>query len=125
MDRIFISDLLVRCTIGVHDKERQEKQDVIINISLFADLRKAGKSDHIGDCIDYSSIKKQIIKAAENSHFFTIEALSEALAKICLISTAVSEVLVRVEKPAALRFARSVGVEIIRRRRKWPWLACL
>jgi FolB domain-containing protein len=123
MDRILISDLLVRCIIGVRDEERREKQDVLINISLFADLRKAGKSDHIGDTTDYSSLKKQIIKTAENSHFFTIEALAESLAEICLTSPAVSEVLMRVEKPSALRFARSVGVEIIRKRRKWSWSA--
>jgi FolB domain-containing protein len=121
MDRILISDLLVRCIIGVRAEERKEKQDVLINLSLFADLRKAGKSDLLEDSVDYSAVKKRILNMAEFSQFYLVEALAEAAAEICLEQRAVSRVQVRVEKPSALRFARSVGVEITRERKKWPW----
>jgi FolB domain-containing protein len=114
MDRILISDLLVRCIIGVRDEERREKQDVVINLSLFADLAKPGKSDRIEDAVDYSAVKKRILRMVENSQFFLVEALAEAIAEICLEQPAISRVQVRVEKPSALRFARSVGVEITR-----------
>ncbi len=116
MDRILINDLLVRCIIGVNEDERREKQDVVINIAISADLAKAGASDQFEDAIDYRSLKKKIIAMAENSHFFLVEALAEAVAGICLEHPAVREALVRVEKPGALRFARSVGVEIARQR---------
>ncbi len=117
MDRILISDLLVRCIIGVRDEERREKQDVVINLSLFADLTKPGKSDRIEDAVDYSAVKKRVLRMAENSQFFLVEALAEAIAEICLEQPAISRVQVRVEKPSALRFARSVGVEITRERK--------
>jgi FolB domain-containing protein len=117
MDRILISDLLVRCIIGVRDEERREKQDVVINLSLFADLTKPGKSDRIEDAVDYSTVKKRVLRMAENSQFFLVEALAEAIAEICLEQPAISRVQVRVEKPSALRFARSVGVEITRERK--------
>jgi len=117
MDRILISDLLVRCIIGVRDEERREKQDVVINLSLFADLAKPGKSDRIEDAVDYSAVKKRILRMAENSQFFLVEALAEAIAEICLEQPALSRVQVRVEKPSALRFARNVGVEITRERK--------
>ena len=42
--------------------------------------------------------------------------LAEAVAEICLREKAVERVEVLVEKPGALRFARSVGVEIVRDR---------
>ncbi len=116
MDRILINDLLVRCIIGVNEDERREKQDIVINIAISADLAKAGASDRFEDAIDYRSLKKKIIAMAENSHFFLVEALAEAVAGICLEHPAVREALVRVEKPGALRFARSVGVEIARQR---------
>ena len=45
-----------------------------------------------------------------------VEALAQAVADICLEHPAVREARVRVEKPGALRFARSVGVEITRGR---------
>jgi FolB domain-containing protein len=117
MDRILISDLLVRCIIGVRDEERREKKDVVINLSLCADLAKPGKSDRIEDAVDYSAVKKRILRMVENSQFFLVEALAEAIAEICLEQPAISRVQVRVEKPSALRFARSVGIEITRERK--------
>lgn len=116
MDRILISDLLVRCIIGIGDDERKNKQDVVINLSLSVDLRKAGKSDSIRDAVDYAVLKKQIVAMAEGSQFFLVEALAEKIAEICLAYPAIRQARVRVEKPGALRFARSVGVEITRDR---------
>jgi D-erythro-7,8-dihydroneopterin triphosphate epimerase len=116
MDRILISDLLVRCIIGVNDEERRDKQDVVVNVAISTDLSKAGKSDRFEDAVDYRDIKKRIMAKVENSQFHLVEAMAEAIAGICLEQPAVTEALVRVEKPSALRFARSVGVEITRRR---------
>jgi FolB domain-containing protein len=116
MDRILISDLLARCIIGVRDEERQDKQDVLINLSLSVDLRKAGTSDQLEDSVDYRALNKQVLSMAESSHFHLVEALAQAVADICLGHPAIQEATVRVEKPGALRFARNVGVEIVRRR---------
>ncbi len=114
MDRIVISDLSVRCIIGVNADERREKQDVLINIALYADLCKAGRSDRFEDTVDYRAIKKEIVSVVENSSYHLVEALSEAIADLCLRYPGVLQAKVRVDKPAALRFARSVGVEITR-----------
>jgi len=116
MDRILIKDLLARCIIGVNDDERREKQDVVVNIAISADLRPAGTSDRFEDAVDYRSVKKKIIAMVETSRFYLVEALAERIAQICLEDAKVREVTVTVEKPAALRFARSVGVEITRGR---------
>jgi FolB domain-containing protein len=116
MDRILISDLLVRCIIGVRDEERRDKQDVLINLALSVDLRKAGTSDRLEDSVDYRAVKKQILSMAESSQFLLVESLAQSVADICLGHPSVQEVTVRIEKPGALRFARSVGVEIVRQR---------
>ena len=116
MDRILISDILARCIIGVRDEERRDKQDVLINLSLSVDLHKAGTSDRLEDSVDYRALNKQILTMAESSQFNLVEALAQAVADICLGHPSVKEATVRVEKPGALRFARSVGVEIVRRR---------
>lgn len=113
-DQIVIKDLLVRGVIGVNDWEREQAQDVLVNISLFADLQRAGLSDSIDDTLNYRSVTKQIIQHIETSQRFTLEALASDIARICLGHPAVEKVRVRVEKPGALRFARSVGVEIER-----------
>lgn len=116
MDRIRICDLLVRCILGINDKERREKQDVVINLTIHTDLRKACKGDSIEDTVDYRALKKRIIAMAEDSQYFLVEALAEAVAELCLDEQRVQQVDVSVDKPHALRFARTVVVEITRTR---------
>lgn len=116
LDRITIRDLEFRCIIGINDDERREKQDVVVNLTLGADLRAACRSDDIADTIDYKDLKKRILALAETSRFFLVEALAQAIADLCLANARVQEATVRVEKPTALRFARTVGVEITRSR---------
>lgn len=116
MDRIRICDLLVRCILGINDSERREKQDVVINLTIYADLHKAGKSDRIEDTVDYRALKKRILAMAESSQYFLVEALADAIAELSLGQQGVRQVDVRVEKPHGLRFANSVAVEISRKR---------
>jgi len=116
LDRIHIADLLVRCIVGTNPGERAKPQDVVINITLHADLRAACRSDRIEDTVDYRSLKQRIVEMVEASHFFLVEALAEAISDVCLSDPRVRKARVRVEKPTALRFARTVGVEIERER---------
>ncbi len=116
MDRILIKDLRARCIIGVKEEERREKQDVTINVDLFADLRRAARSDRFEDTVDYRAIKKEILKMVEGSSYNLLESLTESVANLCLNRQGVRRVRIRVEKPSALRFARSVGIEMIRRK---------
>jgi len=115
-DQIFITDLQFRCIVGVNEDERREKQDVVAQITLDVDLRQAGQSDAIEDTVDYRAIKKAILAMAEQSQFQLVEALAESMAAICLRNSRVNCVTVEVQKPGALRFARTVGVRIVRQR---------
>jgi len=116
MDRILIEGLRVHCTIGADEAERREKQDVVISLAVTADLSEACQSDRLEDTVDYRSLRKRIVARIEESEFFLIEALAEAVAGICLEHPLVSRVVVRVDKPAAFGHARSVGVEVTRER---------
>ena len=113
-DRIDIQDLLLRGIIGINDWEREKQQDILINISLFGDFRSSGDSDDIADTVNYRTVTKKVIRHVETSKRFTVEALASDIARICLEEPGVHRARVRVEKPGALRFARSVGVEIER-----------
>lgn len=119
MDRITIRDLHLRCIIGIQAWERKTLQDVVISLTLATDLRQAGRTDRIEDTINYKTLTKKIIRFVENSHFQLVEALADGVARLALEDERVVTVTVVVEKPGALRFARSVGVEIQRDR---PWL---
>lgn len=116
MDKVFIKDLLVRGIIGIREWEREKEQDILINVTVYTDTLRAAETDDIEDCVDYSALAKKIQAHAETAKRLTVEALANDLAKLCLETPLVRKVVVRVEKPGAVRFAKSVGVEVERKR---------
>ncbi len=114
MDKIIIEDLLVRSIIGINPKERVNKQDILINIVLYADIGEAANSDDINAAVNYKSVTKRVIQHVEDSSDLLVEKLVSDLARLILTEFPVERVRVRVEKPGAVRFAKSVGIEIER-----------
>ena len=104
MDRVLIRDLMVRGVIGISERERKERQDIVINVIMSANIHKAGESDNIDDCVNYRTVSKEIIKHVETVGRYTVEALATDIAGICLRHEGVKKVKVRVEKPGAVRF---------------------
>jgi len=116
MDKIFIKDLMVRGIIGVSERERSQPQDIVINVTMFADISEGALKDDINLCVNYRTAAKAIIAHIEKANRYTVEALASDIAEICLAMEGVHKVKVSVEKPGAVRFSRSVGVEITRRK---------
>ncbi|MEM7118232.1 MAG: dihydroneopterin aldolase [Chloroflexota bacterium] len=115
MDKVIIKDLLMRGIVGINPDERVKKQDILVNVVAFTDIRTAAASDNIDDALNYKEITKRIIRhVEEESADFLVEKLVTDLARIILSEFNVERVQVRLEKPTALRFARSVGIEIER-----------
>jgi FolB domain-containing protein len=114
MDKVVIKNILARGIIGIRDWERNLPQDILINIDVYTEQRRQNAPDDISECIDYSKLTKKVIQQAETAKRFTVEALAEDIARICLEDKRVLKTTVRVEKPGAVRFAESVGVEIER-----------
>ncbi len=116
LDRIYITELAARGIIGINAEEREKKQDIVVNITLYTDLSLSCKTDNINDTVDYKNIKKRVLDLVENSSFFLVEKLAQSIADIALSDMRILRVSVKVEKPGALRFAKTVGVEIDRGR---------
>lgn len=116
MDQVIITDLRARGVIGISESERAAPQEILVNLILYTDTRRAAERDDIAECVNYSTVAKKVLALAESAHRFTVEALAADIAALCLREQGVARVRVRVEKPSAVRFARSVGVEIERAR---------
>ena len=116
MDQIFIKDLVARGIIGANDWEREKQQEILINVVLFTNIHAAGISDDIQDSVNYRTIAKKLLRHAETAQRYTVEALATDLARLCLEDPKVTKVRIRLEKPGAVRFSSSVGVEIERTR---------
>ena len=115
-DKLVIKDPLLRGIVGLNDWEREKKQDILINLMVFVDTRAAAASDDVEDSLNYRTLTKAIIRYVEDSSHYLVETLATAIARIAILDFGAEGIRVRVEKMGALRFARSVGVEIERRR---------
>lgn len=117
LDRISIKDLEVTGIIGINPSERTTPQLVRVNAVLWVDSRPAAASDDIDDAANYRTITKAMIAHIEQGKPMLVERLAQELADICLDTDAVVQrVELTVEKPGALRHARSVGISITRSR---------
>jgi D-erythro-7,8-dihydroneopterin triphosphate epimerase len=114
MNKIHIRDLALRCVIGVFPEERTERQDILLNIALSCDFGRSVDTDRLEDTVDYKALTKRIIALVEASEFRLLEALADRVAGICLEDPRVNRATVCIDKPGALRFARSVAVEVTR-----------
>jgi FolB domain-containing protein len=115
-DTLTIRDLLVRTVLGVTPEERRDRQDVLISVVLETDTSAPGQSDDLADAVNYRTVSKKILALADRSSVHLIERFAEEIAELCLEEPRVDAVRVTVEKPGALRFARSVSVSITRSR---------
>jgi FolB domain-containing protein len=113
---IKITDLALRTIIGGIDWERNTPQDVVINISLTYDAERAIDTDAMEDTVDYKRLKSRIIDEVEKSRFHLLEKLTSRVLEIVMEDARVLSAKVRIDKPTALRFAKTVSVEMSDRR---------
>ena len=117
MDKIFLSALNVECIVGIWDWERRVKQNVIIDVELAADIRRAAATDHIDNTVDYKKLSKRLQSFVGESSFGLVETLAERCAEIIMREFGVAWVRLKCAKPGAVRGAKSVGVVIERGKR--------
>lgn len=116
-DRIHIRDLSIMGIIGINPAERSDPQRILVNATLWADTNPAAASDRIEDAVNYKTITKAMIRHIHDGAPLLVERLVAELVEVCFATEPrITEVELTVEKPGALRHARSVGITIRRAR---------
>lgn len=110
---VFIRDLVLMCSIGVHRHERADRQRIRVNIDL-AVRDDRDLDDDIGNVVCYEKITLGVRGLIADRHIKLVETVAEEIAAMCLEDGRVNSVRVRVEKLDILPDAASVGVEIER-----------
>ena len=114
MDRIFLSEMKIETTGGIWEWEKRIKQQVIIDIEMSADIKKAAASDQIEDTLNYKAVAKSVRKLVEESSFQLVETMAEKISELVIGEHNVSWVRVKVNKPGAIRGSKGVGIIIER-----------
>ena len=109
MQVIRIKNLRLRTIIGIFDWERENKQDVILNLTIEINAPEAGTKDHIDATLDYKTICKNVIQLVEASSYQLIETMAYEILKRVLESPMAVTAEIEIDKPHALRFADSVS----------------
>jgi dihydroneopterin aldolase len=111
---VFIRDLMLPCSIGIHHHEKITEQRVRINLDLAVLEEGQPLNDDIRNVICYEHLAKGIEEILGRGHVNLVETLAENIAAMCLEDGRVKSARVRVEKLDILDKAESVGVEIER-----------
>jgi D-erythro-7,8-dihydroneopterin triphosphate epimerase len=109
---IKIKNLALRTVVGFNEWERNKKQDVLLNVEMEFEAKKAVEADNVKDSVDYKKIKNEIIAGVEASNFNLLETLANYVLKIIMDHPQVLAAKVEVDKPHSLRFAKSVSVVV-------------
>ena len=114
--RIFLRDLVVRLSIGVHEHEHRRPQQVRINVELTVRHPGPGFRDEISAVLSYEGLVEGIRGVARDGHIKLIETLAERIGDLCLVDERVLSAEVRVEKLEVFPDAASVGVVVLKSR---------
>jgi dihydroneopterin aldolase len=114
--RILVTDLLLMCSIGIHDHERLAPQRVRVNVEMTVLESPDPLDDDIVNVVSYEDVIDGIKRLIAAGHINLVETLAEGVAALCLEDRRVQMVRVRVEKLDVYAEAASVGIEIERRR---------
>ncbi len=117
MDTVFIRGLRARTVIGVYDWERRVRQELVLDLEMAGDNRRAAASDHVEDALDYAAVSQTVLAYIESSEFQLIETLAERVADLVMRDFEVPWLRLRLAKPGAVPQAQDVGVLIERGQR--------
>ena len=111
---VFIRDLVLACSIGVHGYEWQADQRVRINLDLAVQEDNRPLDDDLDNVVCYEEIADTVRAIVSQRHVKLVETLAEKIAAACLEDGRIRSLRVRVEKLDVFADATSVGVEIER-----------
>ena len=119
---VFLHDMVLLASVGVHGFEHQARQRIRLNIDLAvtddgvaALSRAAPGRDDLSRVVDYEAVANLVRGIVAAGHVRLLETLAERLAEACLADPRVQSVRIRVEKLDIFDDTASVGVEIERR----------
>ena len=117
-DRIALIGLELDAGIGAYAHEKGVQQRLIVDVEIeVEDLSQAAASDALDATIDYDQIAEICREVVRSRHHHLIETVAESIAqRVVALDRRIGPTTVRVEKPGAVLGARTVRVEITRKR---------
>ena len=84
---------------GVNPAEKELGQRFVVDLDIFTDLAKAGRTDDLDDTVDYSEVYRGVREVVEGPSHNLLESVAASIAERVLAHRGVEAVRVRLRKP--------------------------
>ena len=116
---VFIKDLVIEEIIGVHEHEKIKKQKIKFNIVLDINQNSLPDEGDIKSIVDYEKITNKLENLTKSKKYNFLESLSEDCFEVIFEDKRINSVTIKIEKPEAIKNAKSVGVEVFKTRKDY------
>ena len=113
---VLIKDFIIYEIIGIHKKEKINKQKIIFNIVINVNQNIYPDENNLSSIVDYEKITNKLKNLAKNKKYNFLESLAEDSFNEIFADKRINSVKIKIEKPDAITNAQSVGVEVFKSR---------
>ena len=113
---VFIKDFTVEEIIGIHEHEKIKKQKIKFNIVLDINQSSIPDEKNIKSIVDYEKITNKLENLTKSKKYNFLESLAEDSFKEIFQDKRINSETIKIEKPEAIKNAKSVGVEVFKTR---------
>ena len=112
-------DFIIKEIIGIHEHEKIKKQKIKFNIVLDVNQNSLPDEKDIKSIVDYEKITNKLLNLTRSKKYNFLESLAEDSFKEIFEDKRIDSVLIKIEKPEAIKSAKSVGVEVFKTRKDY------
>ena len=116
---VFIKDFIIEEIIGIHEHEKIKKQKIKFNIVMEVNPNTIPDEHDIKSIVDYEKITQKLENLVKTKKYNFLESLAEDSFKEIFEDKRINSVKIKIEKPEAIKNAKSVGVEVFKNRRDY------
>ena len=116
---VFIKDFIIDEIIGFYEHEKIKKQKIKFNIVLDVNQNSVPNERDIKSIVDYEKITNKLKNLTKSKKYNFLESLAEDSFKEIFDDKRINSVTIKIEKPEAIKNAKSVGVEVFKTRKDY------
>jgi dihydroneopterin aldolase len=98
-EKITLKNMAYSGYLGVAEWESDVKTHIEVDLEIYANLKKACKSDDLDDTIDYAAVYDLVGKVIKGGHHHLLESLADEIADEVFQFCDCSRIVVRTRKP--------------------------